>query len=123
MTRLPLYFNCHFFKSMGAQAIYRYKIDVSNTHAHPYQLFRRNVNGWENLSVYASISDAVRILLKELFSRELADEIDHGQATVNPGEILEKINRGDRTVSIGGPESEMFRMEFDVNFEDMVERL
>ena len=32
------------------------------------------------------------------------------------------INQGDRTVSIGGSENEIFRMEFDVNFEDLVER-
>ena len=107
---------------MGAKAIYRYKIDASNIEAHPYQLFRRETNGWQNLSVYASISDAVMILLKELFSSELADEINHGQATINPGEILEKINRGERTVSISGLQNERFRIEFDVDFQDLVER-
>ena len=122
MTKLPLYFNCHFFKSLGAESIYRYKIDASNIQAHPYQLFKHNTNEWQNLSVYASVSDAVMILLKELFSSELADEVNHGQATINPGEILEKINRGERMVSIGGPQNEMFRIEFDVNFQDLVER-
>ncbi|HEX6225928.1 MAG TPA: hypothetical protein VFZ52_16030 [Chryseolinea sp.] len=122
MTKLPLYFNCHFFKSLGGESIYRYKIDASNIQAHPYQLFKRNINDWQNLSVYASVSDAVMILLKELFSSELADEINHGQATINPGEILEKINQGERMVSISGPQNEMFRIDFDVNFQDLVER-
>lgn len=123
MTRLPLYFSCRFFRSLGAEAMYSYKIDNSDLPAHPYQLFRREADEWKNLSVYASIRDAVMILLKELFSNELIDEIDHGQATVNPGKIMEKINRGDKTVSIyGSSNSEMFRIDFDVDFEDLVER-
>lgn len=123
MTRFPLYFNCHFFRSQGPPETFIYKIDSSDVQAHPFQLFRRNNQVWENLSVYASIADAVRTLLKELFSSELADEINHGQAIINPAEILEKIEQGDRTVSIGGPQNERFRMEFDVDFEDLVERV
>lgn len=123
MTRLPLYFNCHFSKSLGEEAMLSYKIDNSNLPVHPYQLFRRKGDEWENLSVYASIRDAVMILLKELFSSELADEIDHGQATVNPGKIMEKISHGNKTVSIyGSSNNEMFRIDFDVDFEDLVER-
>ncbi len=122
MTRLPLYFNCHFIKSLDAAVIYKYKIDASDVHAHPYQLFKRQIDGWQNLSIYASISDAVITLLKELFSVELADEVNHGQASINPGEILDKINQGERIISISGEDNRMFKMEFDVKFEDLVER-
>lgn len=103
--------------------MYCYRIDMSGLLAHPYQLFKREADGWKNLSVYVSIRDAVMILLKELFSSELVDEIDHGQATINPGKIMEKISRGDKTVSIyGSSNNEMFRIDFDVDFEDLVER-
>jgi hypothetical protein len=122
MTKFPLYFNCHFFKSLGTQAVYTYKIDHSTAGAHPFQLFRRIANRWENLSVYASISDAVRTLLKELFSAELADEVSHGQATINPHEIIDKIQHGQTTISIGGHQDDGFRVQMDVTFEDMVER-
>ena len=122
MTRLPLYFNCHFFKSLGVETIYKYKIDASSVHAHPYQLFRREIDAWQNLSVYASINDAVMILLKELFSSELADKVYHGQAIVNPAEILDKIKHGERLISISGSDNEVFKMEFEVNFDDLIER-
>jgi len=123
MTKLPLYFNCSFFRSLGLKAVYSYKIDSSNIVAHPYQLFRRQNELWENLSVYASVKDAVMILLKELFSGELADEVNHGQAIINPAEVMEKIRLGAIPVSIHGTSNnEMFRIDFDVNFEDLVER-
>lgn len=123
MAKLPLYFNCRFSKSLGAQTVYSYKIDDSSVPAHPYQLFRHKTGGWENLSVYVSIKDAVMILLRELCTIELTDEIYHGQATLNPEEIMEKIHHGDRTVAIyGASNNEMFRIDFDVNFEDLVER-
>ena len=103
--------------------MYSYKIDSSNIVAHPYQLFRRRNELWENLSVYASVKDAVMILLKELFSSELAEEVNHGQAIINPAEVMEKISLGNRPVSIHGTSNnEMFRIDVDVNFEDLVER-
>ena len=68
------------------------------------------------------MNDAVMILLKKLFCSELADKVNHGQATVNPGEILDKINRGDRIISISGSDNEMFKMEFDINFDDLVRK-
>lgn len=126
MKKLPIYVSCHSFETKNEQAIDVYKIDVSNVDAHPFQLFRLKKNGsgdWENLSVYASVEDAVMVLLKELFSHELAEEINHGQATVNPSEIVAKINLGERSVAIySSAKNEMFRLNFDVDFEDMVDR-
>ena len=119
---LPIYITCHSFHSAVSPGKNTYKVDDSKVDAHPYQLFRLEGAGWKNLSVYASIGDALRVLLKELFSCELTDEINHGQATINPSEILERINMGERTVSIGGAESERYRIEFDVSFEDLIER-
>lgn len=73
--------------------------------------------------MYATVDDAIMILLRELLSSELADEIIHGQATVNPAEIMEKINKGDRSVSLyDSAENAMFRLDIDVDFEDLIER-
>lgn len=122
MTELPVYIKCS-FNFRGGSKKYSFKIDNSNILAHPFQLFRSNGTAWENLSVYASISDAVMILLKELITGELADEIGHGQAVVNPEAILAKIARGNKTVSIYGSTEKQISLESDdVNFEDLVER-
>lgn len=63
------------------------------------------------------------VLLKELFSIELADQINHGQATINTSEIMEKINRGDRSVFVyDSMYNSACQLNIDVNFEDLVER-
>jgi hypothetical protein len=126
MERLPIYLNCFFFETESGKVVHTYKIEASNITPHPFQLFKLNkdvADEWENLSVYASVEDAVMILLKELFSRDLEDEIIHGQASMNPAEIMKKINDGDRSVSIyGSTNNETFRLEFDVDFQQLVER-
>ena len=125
MLKMPIYLNCHFFKAESVKNIYVYRIVASGIKLHPFQLFRLKDEGgaWENLSVYATVNDAIMILLKELFTAELAEEIIHGQATVNPAEIMEKINRGDRSISLyGSAQNEMFRLDLDVDFEDLIER-
>jgi hypothetical protein len=124
MFNLPVYLNCYFFPGKGDKIIF--KIDESTLHAHPYQLFKSNNEGlgdWENLSVYESVDDAVMTLLKDLVTEELADEIVHGQATLNPDDLMERINRGDRSVSIlGRPESDSLREDSDIDFGDLIER-
>jgi hypothetical protein len=126
MQKLPLYFNCCFFNDIDGGSIQRYKIDESRIYEHPFQLFRLVSvieMKWENLSVYATLDDAIRIFLRELFTKELSDEVYHGQAVVNPAMILEKIHQGERSVSIyGSTNNEAFRFEFDVEFDALVER-
>lgn len=123
MTNLPIYIVCHSFKSAESLDKKTFKVDNSNVDVHPYQLFRLHGAAWENLSIYASMSDAVKVLLRELFSSELAEEINHGQATVNPLEVLDRINQGERLISsIGVDETERYRIEIDVNFENLIER-
>jgi hypothetical protein len=126
MIKLPVYFNCYFFDKKSEKSAYTYKIEESKILEHPFQLFKlvsKAGGEWQNLSVYVSVDDAIKILLRELFSKELIDEVYHGQAVINPSEILEKINRGERSVSIyGSTNNEAFRLEFDVVFEDLVER-
>src|SRR5688500_10824530 len=103
MLQMPVYLNCHLFKTESDRHLYVYRTDASGVKAHPFQLFKLKGNysgAWENLSVYATVDDAVMILLKELFTAELKDEIIHGQATVNLSEIMERINRGDSFVSL-----------------------
>lgn len=118
--------NCHFFNKKNEMVVNIFKIDTSHVDQHPFQLFKwvtHDPAHWENLSVYASVEDAVRVLLRGLFSEDLSDEIYHGQATVNPAEIMEKINRGERSISVfDSRNNEAFRLEFDVAFEDLVER-
>jgi hypothetical protein len=123
--KLPVYLNCHFFVSENAETVYTYKIDESNTDAHPFQLFKltEEPRSWQNLSVYASVKDAIKTLLKELFSKELSDEIDHGQAIVNPAEVMQKIDDGESSISIyGSMNNATFSLEMHVLFEDLVER-
>jgi hypothetical protein len=127
MLRLPIYLNCQFFDVSSIKSdTYVYKVDQSGVALHPFQLFKLKDDSsgmWENLSVYATVDDAIMVLLKELITAELADEVNHGQATVNPAEIMEKINRGERSVSLyGSGQNEMFRLDFDVDFEDLIER-
>lgn len=124
MKHLPVYVKCHFSEGENKNVINVYKIDRSDVRAHPFQLFRRaENNNWENLSVYATVNDAVMVLLKELFSADLEDEVNHGQATINTGAILAKINDGDQTVTIfGSSNNAMFRLNVDVNFENLVDR-
>lgn len=126
MRTLPIYFKCRFFESENARTVYTYKIDESGIEAHPCQLFRLKDDGsgsWENLSVYASVEDTVMVLLKELLSTELTEEVYHGQATINPDEIVEKINLGERSVTIyNDTRHELFRLDIDVSFEDLIER-
>lgn len=126
MTTLPIYLKCRFFNAEDASTVYTFKIGASGVEAHPFQLYRLKDDGlgnWDNLSVYASVDDAVMVLLKELLSTELTEEIYHGQATVNPAEIVEKINGGIRSVAIyNDSKREVFRFDIDVNFEDLIER-
>ena len=125
MTKLPVYFNCYFFDKGNDKTVYTYKIGASQVTQHPFQLFRllnKDAGNWQNLSVYASVNDALKVLLKEFFTQELSDEIDHGQVTVNPARIVEKIDRGERSVSIyGATNNEAFRLEIDIDFEALVE--
>ena len=126
MTTLPIYLKCRFFDTKDASTVYTFKIGASGVEAHPFQLYKLKDDGlgnWDNLSVYASVDDAVMVLLKELFSTELTEEIYHGQATVNPAEIVERINSGIRSVAIyNDSKREVFRFDIDVNFEDLIER-
>jgi hypothetical protein len=126
MTTLPIYLKCRFFDAEDASTVYTFKIGASGVEAHPFQLYRLKDDGlgnWENLSVYASVDDAVMVLLKELLSAELTDEIYHGQATINPAEIIEKINFGERTIAIFNDKArELFRLDIDVSFKDLIER-
>ena len=124
MVNFPIYISCHFFPGKSTRCVYQ--ITKSTVEQHPYQLFKSSdvdSTEWENLSVYASIEDAVMIVLKDLVGVELAGEIIHGQATINPSHIITKIDRGEHIVSIfGSVPNDSFRQDLDVNFEDLVER-
>ena len=125
-AKLPLYFNCFFFDKENKKAVFTYRIDGTQNQQYPFQLSKRGGDGplgWQNLSIYASVHDSVGILLKELFSEELSDEVYHGQASIDPAVILEKITHGERIISIyDETDNEAFRLEYDVAFEDLIQR-
>src|SRR6187401_2993282 len=102
-TNLPLFFKCFFFDKKNKKVVFIFKIEPSGDQLCPFQLFKRIADGpmgWMQLSIYASVQDSVGILLKNLFTEELSDEIYRGQASVDSAAILEKLNSGERIVAI-----------------------
>jgi hypothetical protein len=126
LTNLPLYFKCFFFDKRNKKVVVSYKIDSTGSLVSPYQLFKRfgeGPTGWMHLSIYASLYDSLGTLLKELFNEELSDEIYRGKAVVDSAAILEKVNNGERTVALYDEKgNQTFRMEYDINFLDLVQR-
>lgn len=123
LTKLPLYFKCLFFDKTNKKVVFVYKIEATQNHQYPFQLLKRvdsGMDGWLNLSIYASMHNSVGALLKELFSEELSDEIYHGQAFIDPVAILRRINLGERMISIYDETGIAFRLEYDIAFKDLV---
>ena len=126
LTNLPLYFQCFFFDKKNRKVVFTYKIEPTGNQHFPFQLLKRIAEGpmgWMHLSIYASVHDSVGILLKELFTEELSDEVYRGQASIDSAAILEKLNGGQRTVATydeGG--NQVFRLEYDVSFEELLQR-
>lgn len=126
MINLPVYLHCRFFKNENKDETQMYKIDKSGVTAHPFQLFKLSKgdnSSWENLSVYATPDHAIMISLKQLFPTELAEEVDHGQAIVNPSEIMEKFSHGEKSITLySSSNNEGFRQHIDVDFESLIKR-
>jgi len=125
-TNLPLYFKCFFFDKNNKKVVFIFKIEPSGDQSCPFQLFKRIADGpmgWMQLSIYASVQDSVGILLKNLFTEELSDEIYRGQPSIDSAAILEKLNSGERIVAIYDKTgNQAFRLEYDVAVEDLVLR-
>ena len=103
MINLPLYFNCCCMYEDADEKIYTYKIESNENDQYPFQLFKlkNSVPGqWDDLSVYASLHDAIKILLHELFSPGIAEAIGHGQTFLNVESILTLINHGSSSITI-----------------------
>ena len=127
VQKIPLYFNCFFFDRANRKATFTYKIEFSQSSQYPFQLFKLveaiDNATWQNLSIYPSIRDCVCTFLKELYSVELLDEVDHGQATVNPSKIMEKIEQGTSIISIyAKTNNEVYRDQFDISFDKLIQR-
>ena len=123
---MPLYFNCFFFDKENKNIVRTYKIENSKDPKFPFQLYQQTTEynlhaEWRDLSNYVSLSDCVRTFLKELCSKELLDEVYHGQATMNPAEILNQIELGKSIVSIYNDTSGISQGPFDVAFKNLVE--
>ena len=126
VTNMPLYFKCFFFDKKNKKVVFIYKIEATDNQDYPFQLLKRIADGpmgWMQLSIHASVQDLVGILLKELFTGELSDEIYRGQPPIDSATILEKVNNGERTVAIYDETgNQAFRLEYDVAVEDLVQR-
>ena len=62
-------------------------------------------------------------MLKELFSDDLAEEIYHGQAFIDPTTILEKIHIGEKSIFIyASSEGNTFVVDRDITIEDLVRK-
>lgn len=124
LTNLPLYFKCAFSDKTNKKVVSTYKIDSTDNNQYPFQLHKLSAErgaGWQSLSIYAGASDAVSVLLKELFDEELSDEMYQGQAAVDAVAIVERLNQGDRIVSIyDESNSEVFRLEYEIAVDDIV---
>lgn len=127
LPNLPLYFKCFFFDKKNKKVVFIYKIEPTGNQFYPFQLLKRVADGpmgWMQLSIYASVQDSLAILLKELFTEELSQEIYRGQPSIDSAAILEKVNNGERTVAIYDKTgNQAFRLEYDVAVEDLVPRM
>ncbi|HEX6891408.1 MAG TPA: hypothetical protein VF141_11950 [Chryseolinea sp.] len=125
-TNLPLYFKCCFFDKKNKKMVCIYRIESTGNQVHPFQLLKRIADGpmgWMHLSIYASVHDSLSILLQELFTGELSEEIYRGHASIDAAAILEKLDNGERTVAIYDKTgNQAFRLEFDVAVKDLVHR-
>ena len=122
----PIYITCFLFDKRDEKIIYLYKIESTLNTQYPFQLFKQSIGGptvWKDLSTYTTVHDAIWVLLKELVPKELADEIDHGQATLSPKRITDRLNKGEQSVSIfKSNKNRLFRTGVDIIFEDMIQR-
>jgi hypothetical protein len=122
----PLYFRCFFFDKKNKKVVFIYKIEPSDNQRYPFQLLKRigdGPMGWMLMSNYASVEDSLGILLKELFTEKLSDEIYRGQGSIDSAAILERLNSGERTVAIyDATGNQAFRLEYDVSGEDLAQR-
>ena len=122
----PVYFNCFHFDRKKQEKIIKYRLDNSKNPQYPFQLFRwedTRSSYWADLSTYSTVNDSVGVLLRELFSEDLAEEIYHGQAFIDPTVILEKIHVGDKSISIyASGTSQTFVLGRDIALEDLVRR-
>ncbi len=123
LTNLPLYFQCFFLDKRNRKVVFTYKIEPTGNQYFPFQLLKRIADGpmgWMHLSIYASVHDSVGTLLKELFTEELFDEVYRKQASIDSAAILEKLNRGQRTVAIYDETgNQAFRLEYDVSLDQL----
>jgi hypothetical protein len=124
MNNLPVYFNCFCVDHNHEEKVCTYKIVHHEDARHPFRLLRlKNMvsDQWEDMSVYASLSDAIRILVHELFTPDITEAIRHGQAFLNVESILEKIEAGDDTISISNLGNEnAFNLNYDIIVEDLI---
>ncbi len=122
----PIYVKCFFFDKENDFVISIYRIESTLIVQYPFQLFKLSTSKphvWQNLSTYVSVYDAIRVLLKELLTDRLDDGVHSGQASVSPQQILDRLNHGERSVSVfNSIDNELFRAGDDVFFEELVQQ-
>ncbi len=122
----PIYINCFFFDKKNDWVVYIYKIETSPSSHLPFQLFKRSTGmplAWQKLSVYASVYDAIQVLVKELLPKRQFGNAHKSEVSVSPQPILDRLNRGERYVSVfNSIDNVLFRVRDDVFFEELIDR-
>ena len=79
---------------------------------------------WQAMSIYTTMSDAIRTLLHGVFEANVLKAIQCDQLTLNVKTILIEILNGKMTISIATAGHEKIPMhEFDFILEELVENL
>lgn len=121
----PIYFNCFFTDDEAEDTVCTYKIVSFKNIQYPIRLYKlTNIvsDQWEHVSSHTSVNDAVKILISELFTGEVRDAINHGQASLNTDDILAKISQGKISISIGAINHREFLIpRFDVVLDELLQ--
>jgi hypothetical protein len=120
-----VYFNCYLTNDNREKTVCTFKIIVTNDKPYPFHLYKLGnivLDQWHQLSIYNSMSNAIRTLLNDLFSTDIVKAIQCGQLTLNTQTILKKILNGKMSISIATVDHrEMPVREFDFILEELIE--
>lgn len=120
-----VYFNCYLTNNNNEKIVCTFKIIITADKLHPYHLYKLGnivLDQWHQLSIYNSMSNAIRMLLHDLFSVDIAKAIQRGQLMLNTQTILKKILNGKMSISIATADHQDIPLrDFDFILEELIE--
>lgn len=118
-------FNCYLSGYNSEKTVCTFKIIVTKNQENPFHLYKLKnfvLDRWQKLSIYASMNEALRTLLQELFSSDINKAIHYGQLVLNTQGILNKITGGKMAITIGTTcNKELLLPDFDFILEELIE--